>query len=143
MTVAELAYTAGFFDGEGCVIILANKKQRMKSPSYDLRVCIDQVDPKPLRCIQKLFGGSLRFRNRQTGRSQFTLTFDGGKAAVFLKHIQPYLIVKVGQVALALEFSSLKHKPGQVGRGGLPEDVLALYEAYKQEISRLKHVDFD
>ena len=143
---SDRAYAAGFFDGEGCVHIQMLKKRvgQRRSPSYQLTLVLDQVDPAPLMHIQSIFGGRVRCRMRKNGnrRAQFTLAFYGPQAARFLKQIRPFLIVKAAQADIALEFARKKLKPGQVGRGGLSADTLAGYEAIKQELSRLKYIEF-
>lgn len=49
----ELAWAAGFIDGEGCFSI----KRRKTKPTPSFRIV--QVDPRPLQRLQAVIGGSL------------------------------------------------------------------------------------
>lgn len=144
MEIADLAYAAGFIDGEGCITILAQHKQRMRNRSYSLRIQITQVDPAPLIRLQALFGGKLRARSRpKAQRTQYDLVLNDKQAVKVLQLIRPYLIVKAEQADIALEFDKFRFQLGQVGRGGLSDETLDWYETYKIEISRLKHILYD
>lgn len=93
MNNVDLAYTAGFFDGEGCVTW--QKTKRKSGKIYKLiRIDIGQVDRSFLDWCQKHFGGSITTRNANRHRSkhenyQWTLT--GDNACIFLNKIIPFL----------------------------------------------------
>ena len=67
MDALDLAYAAGFFDGEGHIAIAYNSRAKKHSGGRDyfnerywLYVQISQIDPRPLQWLQKRFGGALR-----------------------------------------------------------------------------------
>ena len=100
MRAEQLAYIAGFFDGEGTVSIAPNKTR--KKVNYVLTVYIYQQDKAPLELIQKEFGGHF-----WKGRDRcWHLQLGNAKAAHFLVSIYPFLIVKREEARIALEFRS-------------------------------------
>lgn len=52
----ELAWAAGFFDGEGCICL--HKQQPLKSGRIKLalRVSVSQLDPRPLEKFHRIVG---------------------------------------------------------------------------------------
>ena len=101
-TNAELAYIAGFFDGEGCVCIY-----RVRNRTYALAVSVSQVDPRPLIFVSKFFGGKVSARPPQKGHSKlpyFQWRLSASNACYFLEQILPFLINKKDQATIAIEF---------------------------------------
>lgn len=95
------AYAAGLFDGEGTVGIRKGKI------SYNLEVQFHMTDKPVLDFMRLHYGGSevhlcKRYPNRRQAY-RWNLWCQG--AANFLLRIQPFLIVKKDQVAVAIEFS--------------------------------------
>jgi len=88
-------YAAGFFDGEGCVII------RDCKPCLKLMVTIVQKDTRPLEFMQARWGGNLC--HKKDGASVLSLSCR--KAAAFLRDVLPFLIVKkeVAQIGIAFQ----------------------------------------
>lgn len=103
-TPTELAYLAGFFDGEGYVGISTDYPKWAKGNSYlRLRVNITQKDKKILEMIKDIYGGTLH--KGKDGVHKWYV--DGQKAISFLKDVLPFLILKKEQTKLAIEFVSL------------------------------------
>ena len=100
----EFAWAAGFFDGEGYIII--HKRGGNRYLGYYLRVGINHVNPKPLIKIQKLFGGNLREDKKIYGnrKPRWVWTLSTKAASEFLIKILPYLSNKDDVSKLALEF---------------------------------------
>ena len=105
----EVAYFAGFFDGEGMVAIYD------KSSSY--RIVLANTDVRPLKRAKELWGGHLYCQSRDT--TKFALQdlwrwqLCGQEAGGFLEDIRPYLMLKAEQADVFLEV--LQHLPN--GRG--------------------------
>jgi len=62
MRSEELAYTAGFFDGEGTIVIGKRepaKKRREKSSSYYLHVSLANTNKNIMEWLTRQFGGSI------------------------------------------------------------------------------------
>ena len=92
ITVAELAYFAGFFDGEGCVA--AYKRKYV--------VSLTNCDVRPLARARELWGGYI---SRQSATSRPHAIRDlwrwqiyGQKSRAFLEAIRPYTILKREQI---------------------------------------------
>jgi len=98
---AELAYLAGFFDGEGCVSIILNSK----SGALTLTVSISQLDPRPLILCQKRFGGSLhRERDHRGFRTRVSWQTSSRLALAALEQLRPYLIVKGEEADIGISY---------------------------------------
>jgi hypothetical protein len=93
-------YAAGFFDGEGHVCIRA---PRDHNPSWALELGISQMDRRPLDLIQERWGGTVA---GPRVNAQYEWRANGLKAEQFLRDINPHVIVKAEQIAIALEYRS-------------------------------------
>lgn len=131
---AELAYAAGFLDGEGHICIaymIADPKRpsKTKYERYQLRVNISQGTPEVLHWFKERFGGSVHISTHKRPYDK-TRTYQrcnwviGTKAASqFISLVRPYLIVKAKEADIALEFSATITK--NTGRSALPIEVVA------------------
>jgi hypothetical protein len=104
-----LAWAAGFFDGEGCVLV----SERNNKTVYQLFTSVTQQEPTALHMLKQRFGGNVTpdktaatssyFRKRGAvlaWRWKATST----ESYAFLQAIEPYVIVKAEQVRAALCF---------------------------------------
>lgn len=101
----DLAYIAGFLDGEGSISITRNSK----NGQLLLRVCIVQTQKEVLEWIQAVMGvgGTLykRSRNGSLGNKPcYVVCWAAANAARVLEFVEPYLKVKRLQAETALEF---------------------------------------
>ena len=97
MTPIELAWAAGFWEGEGSV-------QIAKSVNYSLQVNVTNTKLPPLNLYQQEWGGNLREHAQPTtthARS-FQWIVTNWNAARFLKAIRPYLVYRHEQVNTGL-----------------------------------------
>ncbi len=112
----ELAWCAGFFDGEGFITIQRrNSKVGSKTyESYYLRIGINHVNPAPLYEIQKILGGNIRVQNpdkiigNRKQRHSWSLSCNAAKEA--LVQMMPYFRNKNEVAQLGLEFQSTMAK---------------------------------
>ncbi len=103
MDTHDLAYVAGFFDGEGNIDIAHNHGNgNGKREQYTLSIKVTQKEPHALEPLLE-FGGS--FYNPRPGYYQWHI--HGAKAAKFLELILPYLRAKTGQAEAALRFQAV------------------------------------
>jgi len=105
----NIAYVAGFFDGEGCVNFASCRK------SLFPRVLITNTDIDILQRIQKRFGGdinplSLRKENWKQG---YSLRISWSKAVEFLSEIYPYLFVKAAQAETVFAWDAIRLGSGK------------------------------
>lgn len=98
----EIAYIAGFFDGEGCIYA-------HPSANY-IQIEIAQVDRRPLDFVQERYKGRIRL-NKTRGHPIHKWMCPATHIEQFLKDILPYSIVKKSQIELALEFRKLGLRP--------------------------------
>src|SRR5207244_2373988 len=128
----QLAYAAGFLDGEGCFSIIHEKKMNSFLP----RIQVVNTDIKPLRKLVGLFGGSLvQTKMASNGRKiPFHYTASGSNAKSILVSTYGYLIEKRQQVVVLLQLQGDIEKWNTMSRkrGNLPEDVLEYRRWLKQ-----------
>lgn len=103
----EIAYTAGFFDGEGCVRI---KKANQGGNSYYLIAHITNTNPVILKKVQDLFGGNTRVQEKGRNKPIYNWYITSSEANDFLKTLQPFLIEKKSQAELGIKFHENKEK---------------------------------
>ena len=119
-----LAWAAGFFDGEGCVLVSERKHQTV----YQLFVSITQQNPAALHMLKQRFGGSVTpdrtatigYERKRGAVLCWRWKSTSGVAHEFLAAIEPFVVVKADQVRVALTWPN----PGKKYNGiGMPEDV--------------------
>lgn len=100
----DLAYAAGFFDGEGCVTLLRDK--RGAGSHFGLRAAVANTDQAILLWLGELFGGHVHSRRRDSvaWKIGYCWTVSASTAYQFLFLIRPYVRVKLPQVDLCLDF---------------------------------------
>jgi hypothetical protein len=133
-TTEQLAWAAGFIDGEGYIGIQRklDRNRWRKEPTevrgiaapfirlatYKLKVSVSQRNREALEFIQDLFGGTIRqtYTTTQPGTVYHSLELSSLKALRLLEGIYPYLINKRAVAAVAIEFGrwydNTKNRPG-------------------------------
>ena len=115
LKTANLAYMAGFFDGEG-TIGLGNRSGRPNQ--YRVYISIANTNEWIIRWFQFNFGGHIAFEDKQSQnpnwQDAWRWSITGGQQALkFLQAICPYLILKKLQAELAIIFQSRHSKVGK------------------------------
>jgi hypothetical protein len=151
MSMLNHEYVAGLFDGEGTIRIAKWEKPNSPHIRYCLYGGIGMCHLPIIKLLQETYGGSFN-ENRHDKRNprariQFLWIVSSQKAASFLRHIQPYAIVKLDQIDLALEFQ--KHMDAnpyrQAGRGHLRDnhqELIDIREKFYQQMTLLKQESF-
>jgi hypothetical protein len=106
------SWAAGFFDGEGCVLVAKCKNTGSRGGwNYYLQVSIAQQDKRPLSLIQEKFGGAVRLNKAKAQYEKkkrhvytWALVMTGAAAIRFLRAMEPYCVVKSEQVTEALRW---------------------------------------
>lgn len=119
MKDTDLAWAAGFLDGEGCFYIYRGETRGYES----IRACVkanQAIHDLPIRRLHDMFGGQFWERNQKTvnGKPVFEWqiqSIEDIKNALPL--VIPYMIVKRKQAELILELAGYR---GKFGRGGNP-----------------------
>ena len=109
-TPVFLAWAAGFFDGEGCVLVEMSKSPRSKGGQrFRLHATVTQTS---LPCLEKFlneFGGSIVTNEYTTpnGRRwsvQHRCSVRDADAISFLSAIHPYTVVKYDEITVAIQY---------------------------------------
>lgn len=109
----DLAWAAGFLDGEGSLLIQNAKRNGVRY--YWIMVSAPQVSPEPLIKLQMMFGGAIHHRRSRPEKwADFYEWHIGNRqAASMLRRVLPYLLVKCGQADLLLAFDALLLRKGK------------------------------
>ena len=99
----NLAYFAGFFDGEGCIV----KDHNGTWPK--LRISVAQIDPTPVLMFRERWGGyvhdrdNARWNPNARGSTEWVATAQ--RARTVLRDLLPHLIVKRAEAEAALAYA--------------------------------------
>lgn len=100
-SIEQVAWAAGFFDGEGCIL-----GKRTKDGA-ELVVTVTQNDRRPLELLMGWFGGSIEHEiSKKFVYDRYRWVITRRKARLFLQAIAPYLVVKRERAQLALSVSA-------------------------------------
>ena len=127
----NLAYIAGLFDGEGCVVIRKDRKY------FRLEVRITNTNRKVIDYIHSFFNGDVIVYDKGRYKTCYNLRFADGKGAKFLKSVLPYLIIKKEQAKLGIEFQEKVIR--KIRNKCLTKRDLTLRKKYKEKISKLNN----
>ncbi len=125
----DLAWAAGFFDGEGCVMICKRTK------AHAVRITVSQVDPRPILRFKSMFGGhiSKQVRQNPNWKDQWKWEQDSKSGVATLELLLPYLCVKKEVAELAIAFQKTKKRTGIK----ITDEAALLEVEFKQRISAL------
>jgi hypothetical protein len=140
----DLAWCAGFFDGEGFITI-QKRNQKYKDKVYIghyLRIGINHVAPEPLQEMQRILGGTLRKQSLETvvgnRKPRHSWQMGCGQAAEALKKLMPYFRNKNKVAELGLEFQKTMQP---VIKLKVSDDILLYREMLKETITSLNAKD--
>lgn len=104
MEEIDLAYIAGFFDGEGCAY-MSNPKASNGKRYPKLTAKISQNDRAVLDWIVEEFGFGRIYEKKvnSAGNINHYISFAHRQARIFLTAIEPYLKVKKSNVSKILD----------------------------------------
>ena len=138
----DLAWTAGFVDGEGYVGITWKSHDHRVASAV---VSIANTNVDALRAIQEWFGGFLqirpirKLRGPRMTRPCGMLVLTNRKARDILLAIRPYLRVKGGQADLVLQFDGMQRFRGGTRALHIPQSIIEERRRLWQAISDLNH----
>lgn len=136
-----LAWAAGFFDGEGCVLI----SPRSNGKFHSLFTSVTQQEPTALHLLKQRFGGNVTPDKTATSNSYerkrgavlvWRWKASSTEAYAFLKAIEPYCVVKAEQVRVALEFPSVGVR--FVSNNPIPADVRAKRDQIMRSLQAIR-----
>jgi len=118
----DIAYIAGFFDGEGCIRI---KKANQGGNSYYIWVAITNSNKGILDFVKGMFGGQVRKAEKTTNKIVYHYLITSSEAVDMLKICLAFLKEKGTQAELAIYFHENKEKLE-------PEQKKELYEQMRK-----------
>lgn len=138
VTEKEMAYMAGFFDGEGSIGVY-----QMLSRPYYVRLNVYQVDRRPLDMLQRAFRGQVSQHPDQPNRKRAYRWQLADQSAIrsALASMSPFMIVKRDEALLAIRFIEARVSTATSSRGRptySPWDV-AEQASFAEAISQMKH----
>lgn len=120
----EIIWSAGFFDGEGCVTL---KRYIRKNATYSLEVSIGQKYKEPLEVFVDLYGGKVL----KQGNNAYQWHVYSNTAYEALKLLVPHLRIKKQQAEEAIRWFELTQTMSL-------EDKLVLSEQVYTKLQNLK-----
>jgi len=100
----DLAYTAGYIDGDGCFYIGTYTTSNETIYEYSIQVC--SVKKESTDWLKKTFGGNIQIKEAHGNRKiPYTWTIKGKESLEFAKAIKPYLAEKQIECSLCGELA--------------------------------------
>jgi hypothetical protein len=135
----EVAWAAGFFDGEGFISIQVRSSEKYEG--HYLRIGVNHVAPEPLCELQRLFGGTVvpdkrpPIGNRKPRHRWVTSTSNAAEA---LKQMMPYFKNKNKVAEVALNFQATVQSNSEYH---ISDETLQLRRECAAELKRLNSLD--
>lgn len=126
-TQTDLAYAAGFIDGEGCFFIGARRKKR----SYDAVLVVANNHHAPLDRLQSFFGGCIS----EPRPDHFHWRICANSLRRLLPDLIPYLMIKQPEAKVMLDFVNL-HRPSGIRP---TDELLKQQELLRIQLQELKY----
>ena len=145
--LCELAYAAGYFDGEGTINILSNGEGK----GFQLRVEISSCDLDTLRLFKVLFGGSLRsVKWKGLPYLIHRWAINNQDAIRVLGAMVPFLKAKAKEAQLVLDsgWDTLPSGGGRLSesqkrkRAGLKRDLMEVKKQHRRGNSEVPESEF-
>lgn len=91
--IYDLAYAAGYIDGDGCLYIGRTETKKCLVYEYNVQVC--SINPNIINWFKEKFGGATRTKERRINqKTPYVWTIKTRDAINLVMNIQPYLIAK-------------------------------------------------
>lgn len=128
-------YAAGLFDGEGNVRVELDKRPSHKRPDHKLIATISNTNKDVLDLMSNEYGGFVFASKpkRDYHRIPYQWKLTTRSAYLFLKEIEPFVIIKKDQVRIALEFYDKRHLECGCGRP-VPDEEYARREEVRSKL---------
>ena len=136
----HLAYLAGVVDGEGSLTLSQNGTGRWKRKHAAIVLTVYNSDSNLLNWIKSEFGGNVYFYKRAENpkwKPQGRWIVSAKSAALLIKKLLPYLIVKREQAIVMLAFYDTKITNSTPMKFGLPDKILKERERLAGRIRQL------
>lgn len=139
---SELAWAAGFFDGEGCVVYYLQKGGK-QAGRLQYWLSVSNCDRRGLDEMQDLFGGRVRVARKVDEQRRYACGIwevTGSQAIEAAKQLAPHSILKREQLELLIE----AHERTVGSRGvRITSRQHRLRQRYSYKIKRLKRPQWE
>lgn len=138
----DLAWCAGFLDGEGCIILARVRRTCGHRVNYRARVqivqnCLETLNIFRDRVAENCVVAQLQHRESYT-RPIHQLVYDGIHAYRLLKKLRPFLIRKASEADVIFEFYREGQPTRHFGPKGVPSEIWHLRERCYDALRCLK-----
>lgn len=138
----ELAWCAGFLDGEGCITLARVRRTCGNRVNYRTRVYIGQNCLETLNTFRDRAGENcvlVQLANRENyTRPCYQLAYDGIHGYRLLKKLRPFLIRKSAEADVIFEFYRDGEPTRHFGPKGVPAEIWHLRERCHDALRCLK-----
>ena len=139
---SDMAWAAGFIDGEGCITIARQRTKGSDKICHRLKFSIVQNNLEVLEQVRDILDESCFIsklpRTETMNRQAYQLVYDSTHALRAIGKVKPYLRKKHYE-AKAAEKMWIEGQMGQrPGKKGWPDEVYETREKWAQKLSRLK-----
>ncbi len=145
ITNAELAYTAGYIDGDGCFYIGKHCTKKRLKQKYVISMVISSVNTAVLYCFKSYYGGSVCLVQKEHDNNKALYHYSIKKLDTLklAERILPYLVEKKEECLMAIQFCSsedIKNKDECINQMNILKDVSNLVSKYhKKEFENFRN----
>jgi hypothetical protein len=102
----QIAWAAGFLDGEGCFALSKNSGKGCHETTKSPVLHASQTRTVPLDRLVELFGGTVRpFRVTSAGSLSYQWCLTGSQLVPILEELIPHLVLKQGEARAVLAYA--------------------------------------
>jgi len=138
----DIAWAAGFFDGDGCITATWQARTGRPNPDMRIQVTVSQNDYRTLQHFQRIVGahGKIYPLKRQAvhNRQCWYLVYWGQHAVDVLRLLLPYLRRKRQEALLCMQINQAGNLTTHPGPGGHSADIWKLRRQFFEKLKRLK-----
>lgn len=133
LTDIELAWAAGFLDGEGCFGLHKTTGKNLHPTTRSPWLSVSQKRKGPLEKLAQMFGGNIHAQVIQGGKFhawQWCRT--GACLTEIIPVLMPHLVLKHREAAIVLSYAETVKRRGRVA---IPDEVLTLRARLIEEMA--------
>jgi LAGLIDADG endonuclease len=132
----DLAWVAGFMDGEGCFALASNKGK----PDWNRRPMMTATQKRiaPITKLQAMFGGSIRPAGAGGGYFQWHLNTQ--EMVVVIPWLVPHLVLKKEEAEIVLAYATTV-KRSRPGRRTVGQDEIAYRQILVDRLRKIRSQD--
>ena len=138
----EIAWAAGFIDGEGCIHIIRQRYGKNNKVSYRLRMHIAQNNYEVLETLRAYIGEHANIipikRTHSVNKQVYTLNYDGVHAYKAIMKLKPFLIRKQCEAQAANDFWIEGRVEERTGRKAVAPELMEIRRRWYKKMQKLK-----